>query len=152
MTERICIEELHAKDDIMNALKTLGSNLFDQRINTENKLEMLADKYSNYANTIVIKYDDQIIGLCAYYSNDRVQRKAFISMLVIEGCKQHKGYGEMLLSEVIRRCINQNMKQLMLEVSNNNIRAIQIYEKIGFRLLEKRNDSLIYMQDICQTS
>ena len=67
MPDGICIEELHEKDDIMSALKMLGGSLFNQNINTEAELEKLADKYSHHADTLVIKDDGRIIGLCAYY-------------------------------------------------------------------------------------
>ena len=86
MNARIVFAELQEPDEIRDALTALGSSLFDQTVNTPERLTALVEKYSLKAHVLTLSDDGQLVGLCAYYDNELV---AFISMLVISQEKQH---------------------------------------------------------------
>ena len=48
------------------------------------------------------------------------------------------GIASQLLTEVIRYCKNLNLKSIYLEVNENNLSAIHLYEKYGFKRIGLR--------------
>lgn len=135
------IREIHDPDVVLEALECVGGSLFDQTVNQPETLQALGRKYAEKANVITVISDSQMAGLCAFYDND--QESAFISMMVVIGEYQHRGYGTLLLREVIRRCRVEETKSLRLEVSHNNQKAIEFYKKNGFQMREKKAENLI---------
>lgn len=48
------------------------------------------------------------------------------------------GIASQLLTEVIKYCKNLNLKSIYLEVNENNLPAIHLYEKYGFKRIGLR--------------
>ena len=44
-----------------------------------------------------------------------------------------KGFGELLLNHIINECIDRNILDLYIRVDKNNIKAINLYNKCGFK-------------------
>lgn len=137
LNEGMVFCELHEPAEIRDALTILGSSLFDQTVNSRERLTALAEKYSSKAHVITLSCDRQLIGLCAFYDNEEV---AYISMFVIVREKQHQGYGTALMEEVLQRC-KQNIVQLA--VSSANHKAIDFYQKAGFKTKHRDKDKII---------
>lgn len=137
MENRIVITSLFGQDEILKALHSIGSSLFNQTVNTTEALERLSCKYCKSANVIALSEENRIIGLCAFYDNDEKDKTAFLSMLVIDQKVQGKGYGNLLLQKMLERCEQSKMERVLLEVSASNEKAQHFYQKHGF--VEERN-------------
>lgn len=98
--------------------------------------------------SFVLEDDNNIVAFSAYLVSDDAE----LCFIVTDKTQQRKGYGEFLLKETLS---NINL-DCVLEVRESNFSAINLYEKLGFKLLGKRNNfyqnprenALIYKKDI----
>lgn len=51
---------------------------------------------------------------------------------------QGQGIGRLLMNYLVDLCLAQSIKQIWLEVRVSNERAIQLYQSVGFNLIETR--------------
>ena len=123
---------------------------FTQFFNSENNefwffLESSIDRV-NYIKKIfdnAVKfeawYNDHLIGVLAFYSNDKKYLMAYISAISV--IKSFQGMG--VSSQLMKRCIcyleNNGMFLINLQVLKSNFRAIKLYEKFGFKTTEEGN-------------
>ena len=54
--------------------------------------------------------------------------------------KRRRGIGTMLLKKLINMAKKEKIQRILLEVSQNNIAAICMYEKAGFKKISKRKN------------
>jgi len=71
-----------------------------------------------------------VVGYCGLIT---VLDEAEITNIAVRADRRGHGYGQMLLSDVLRRLADGGTHQVYLEVRVSNYRAIHIYEKAGFR-------------------
>lgn len=55
-----------------------------------------------------------------------------------------KGWGTGMMAELIRKAKELKLNQIFLSVDNDNLQARHLYEKHGFKMLEKHEKSTIY--------
>ncbi|MEM6502543.1 MAG: ribosomal protein S18-alanine N-acetyltransferase [Cyanobacteria bacterium P01_C01_bin.89] len=73
---------------------------------------------------------EQLIGLgCTWFIVD----EAHITAIAIDPKYQRQGLGQLLLLALLQASRRQGMKRATLEVNCNNLRAIALYEKFGFK-------------------
>ena len=78
-----------------------------------------------FAKFLLLK-EEKVIGYL-YYSD--IYERAEINQFEIESFQRNQGKGDFLLKEMIKRC----NKDITLEVREDNIPAIKVYEKNGFQ-------------------
>ncbi len=93
----------------------------------------------------VIKYLDKSVGYCIYYikpifSLRSFKKKAIIYSVAIDRNFRRKGFGEKLLRESIKEMKLNRISSVLLYVNVNNLSAINLYRKIGFRIVKKVKD------------
>ena len=54
--------------------------------------------------------------------------------------KRRRGIGTVLLEKLIKMAKQEKIQRILLEVSENNIAAICMYEKVGFKTISKRRN------------
>mgnify|MGYP003314738684 CR=1 FL=1 len=106
------IFELTSIDEITNSF-----------INTKEVEEEL--KNNPFGKYLILKENNEIIGYI-YYSD--IYERAEINQFEINSIHRNCGKGNILLKELI----NKVQKDITLEVRDNNIPAIKVYEKNGF--------------------
>lgn len=80
---------------------------------------------------------NQIIGaIIMGYALDEAE----ILQLWIKKELQHKGYGSIFLQQIIAVCKKSYLVDIFLEVRNDNIGAIKLYERLGFSNVGIRKD------------
>ena len=79
---------------------------------------------------IVLKQDDEVIG---YYDVWYMFDDADLNNIAIKKEHQGKKYGELLLNDCISRCREKNVGLLHLEVKIDNVKALNLYKKLGFK-------------------
>ena len=70
-----------------------------------------------------------VIGICVFQV---VLDEAQINYFVVNKKFRKKGFGSYLLSHLIKKCENLNLKKLLLEVSQNNVTAERFYSRFDF--------------------
>ncbi|WP_183559309.1 GNAT family N-acetyltransferase [Mucilaginibacter sp. SP1R1] len=108
-----------------------------------NDLGAYVDKIIEKGCIISIIEKNILIGFICYYANDYETNVAYLSILLISPLMQDMGYGRRLMEFSIADIIRKGFKKCCLEVADDNTKAIKLYEKLGFGLIEKRDTSLI---------
>lgn len=103
-------------------------------------LERLAAEH-NYS--IIDAATDSIIGNCGFMDLDYLNRTAEIGIFIGEKSYWNKGYGSEAISLLIDYGFNKlDLHNIMLKVYAFNERAVRCYEKIGFRRIGRRRESV----------
>ncbi len=114
-----------------------------QVLNLHNSLFEMPYSYDNYAYEIdldlsyfkLLKNDDIIIG---YFIIHHLFEQLEIIMLAIDKEYQNQGLGTFLMSVIDYYKLKLNCNEILLEVENNNIQAINFYKKHGFEIINTR--------------
>lgn len=120
LIEKMLVSDL---DSIANNLENDFDNFWNYNI-FKSELENENSKY------IVAKVDDQIIGYAGIWIAIDV---AHITNIVVKKDCRQTGIGSLLLQKLIKMCQNLDLIELTLEVNVNNLTAIKLYEKFGFK-------------------
>lgn len=114
-------------------------------------IDLLSEKYAKFAEFIVAYYDGNPIGYIAYYCNDLDTFTAYITMVVVKSEFRGQGIATKMLKYVLNDCKEHGFKTCRLEVNNINIKAICLYEKMGFKFASSAgNDSSYYTTTLDQ--
>ncbi len=117
------IEKSEKTKEIDNILKTH----FEGYINS-------SDPYEKF---LIYKYNEKIIGLITY---SIIYERAEINYIYVEEEYRKKHIGTLLLKAAIEDIKNVNSEIITLEVNENNIPAIKLYEKEGFQITAIRSN------------
>ncbi|MGX7262859.1 ribosomal protein S18-alanine N-acetyltransferase [Enterococcus crotali] len=94
----------------------------------------LTQKTSDY---LVLIQENHWIGFISY---QLILDEAELTHVVIHKEFQQKGYGSRLLDQLHQRFIEQGVCQVFLEVRESNLNAQKLYEKKGFRTINRRKN------------
>ena len=90
---------------------------------------------------IVLKETDKLIGNCGFVDINHLHQRGEVGLFIGEEENRSKGYGTEALSLLVEYGFNYlNLKNIMLKVFSFNKRAINSYEKIGFKVFGKRTE------------
>ena len=92
-------------------------------------LEELIDNDSVIFRALIDE-DDKVIG---YYSFAQIIDEGHINNIAVRKIDQSKGYGSILMEDMIKMADKKNIVALTLEVEVENIKAINLYTKYNFK-------------------
>ena len=78
--------------------------------------------------------DSEIAGYAAFYANDRVERRAFISLLCVRKEMQRMHLGTALMQEMLNRAKDAGMRSIALDVLQSDEGQIRFYGSCGFEI------------------
>ena len=137
MKKEIKIEEMSLSD--LESIKDILISDFDDFWNYNILKEELESPNSKY---IIAKTNDgEIIGFAGIKI---ILDSADIMNIVVKKSWRNQGVGNLLLSNLISICKISNLSSLSLEVNEDNLPAIHLYEKFGFKQVGVRKN---YYQD-----
>ncbi|MDA9746159.1 GNAT family N-acetyltransferase [Prochlorococcus sp. AH-736-K20] len=76
-----------------------------------------------------------LIGICVLQF---VLDEAYINYFVVKQKYREKGFGSYFMSYLIKKCKKLNINKLLLEVSQNNIKAENFYNRFDFHTVGTR--------------
>lgn len=122
-------------------------NMHDQRmINTEQHRDYYKKQILTGKTVLYIILADRLAIGTVYYkflNKEQVELGIFIGETEYIG----KGYGCVSFEKLLQNTHNNvEIKQLLVKVSNSNIRAINLYSSFGFEKIESMNDRFIIMK------
>ncbi|MDR0696603.1 MAG: ribosomal protein S18-alanine N-acetyltransferase [Christensenellaceae bacterium] len=124
--ENMCALDI---EDIVQIEKlTFGSHSWSEQL----FYSELNDPIKHY---IVLKENNFVI---AYGGYAQIHDEGHIMNLAVDQSYRGMGIGKALVLELISRMKNSSITCATLEVNENNINAIKLYEKLGFELAGKR--------------
>lgn len=77
-------------------------------------------------------------GFVAFYCNDTLSRRAFITLVMVAPQDRASGLGRALVTRVLDRCRERGFATCQLEVGNENLAALALYRALGFVVIENR--------------
>ncbi len=127
------------KEDFLEILPLFKQLWPNKKINTE-KLRTVFERGigSIHDELFCIKTDNKIIGFAAYAIVNNLWQEGQISYvyaMVVDEKYRGKGYGSLLLKEIIKKSEKAKHKRIELDSGFPREQAHKFYEKIGF---EKR--------------
>ncbi len=138
------IKEIKLLTDIKEILKFFTPYLDSMRTGEVN-LDVISMKY--YENAVFLTYinQDKIMGMISFYCNDKINKMAFVSNIVVLPEYRRMGIGKELMNEAFIRSKIAGMKTLELEVNKKDFWAISFYNKLGLIKTKKESDRSYYM-------
>ncbi|MNS15632.1 ribosomal-protein-alanine N-acetyltransferase [compost metagenome] len=105
-------------------------------------LASFQNELSNAASTyFVATLGDRIVGYAGYWL---ILEESHVTTIGVDPKHQRKGYGELLMLDLIEHAAKHGARWVTLEVRASNIAAQKMYEKFGFTSLGRRKG---YYQD-----
>ena len=123
----------------LEQIKDILTTDFDDFWNYSILKDELNSKNSTYF--VVKNKDNEILGFAGIKI---ILDEAEIMNIVTKKNYRKQGIGNLLLNRIILEAKNKNIKKINLEVNENNIIAIHLYEKFGFNKDGERKN---YYQD-----
>ena len=109
----------------------------------------MSEKFASYAYFILLKYNQENAGFCAFYANDHNTNVAYISFIAVADKFRNQHFGKQVLEKTIELSKEQGMNFLKLEVLKSNVVAQDFYLRNGFSVLgDASNDSFYMIRDI----
>ncbi len=115
--------------DDLNKISPVLLTEFDDFWNYNIFKSELENENSKY---VVAKNNDEIVGFAGIWISID---EAHVTNIVTKKYLRKNGIGSTLLEELINLSKNLNLVSITLEVNENNLDAIKLYEKFGFEKL-----------------
>lgn len=117
-------------DDVIN----ISSLSLKESWSKESFLKELTNPLAKY---FLIKKNTEILGFAGVWI---ILDEGHITNIAIHPIHRSKGIGTILLKELIKQCKSYNCNSLTLEVRESNYVALNLYTKLGFKSVGKRNN------------
>ena len=118
-------------------------SMYHVSINVDTEREILAKLSKEHSYGIVDLKTNELIGTCGYMDLDHLNQTAEAGIFIGNKDYWNKGFGtesfQLLLDYGFRVL---NLHNVMLRVYSFNDKALQMYEKLGFKIIGKRRQSL----------
>ncbi len=147
---KIVIKQNSASLDAIIVHLTLADKFFKPALSSYVDIAAYATKIKLNSITFEAWEENQLIGLIACYANNVKEKKAYITNVSVLSAYYNQGIASTLLDMCIDKLKQKNIESLLLEVRNNNERAIRLYGKKGFMLMEK--NCMCSNRDSCKFS
>lgn len=115
------------------------------RVNLPEYANKLFEKACNFE-----AFDGSIlIGVVAMYV-DFASRKGFVSNVSVLQNYSGKGVGSTLMRNAIAYSLENQLSQIQLEVNQNNKAALALYQSLGFKPIDHKENNLIMIKNMKQ--
>ncbi|EAT13136.1 GNAT family N-acetyltransferase [Bermanella marisrubri] len=100
-------------------------------------------KIKSNAEFITHYTSGQCAGFIAFYCNEPTKKIAFITLVLLAPEFRGKGLASNLINYVIEHCKKNKFEKCSLEVRKDNLSAIKLYEKHGFKIKQDCDAKLL---------
>lgn len=91
--------------------------------------------------SFVLEDGQRAVGVAVLDVSDK--EKCGIDMIMIDRRYQHKGYGKIMLTEIIKKAAQNGFKKVEIAVHMNNYAALRMYEDAKFYTVLRREDYIV---------
>jgi L-phenylalanine/L-methionine N-acetyltransferase len=93
----------------------------------------ILDELLSKGHLYIFEYEESAAGMCKLVPmTHRNSHVIYLGGVAIAPSYTGKGLGEKMLREVVQLCNEQNYKRIELSVATMNLKAISLYERLGF--------------------
>lgn len=129
-------------DFLRNSRNGMRNNFLNNKLITAESQEKWYRQYLKRDNDymFILEKDNLRIGAGGIYDIDNIQKVAEIGRLFIKSEFQNSGYGKFLLTRIQKMAVNElGIKKLILKVLIDNVKAVNLYESVGFKIEGVKN-------------
>ena len=112
----------------------------DYSVLSDQEIDTYIRKISDLAEISSLTEVGGIKGFIAFYCNDPAKDSAFITMLIVNPSCRGQGIGHALVSFVLSIMRTRLFRVCRLQVHQDNIAAIKLYENCGFIIIEDNTE------------
>ncbi len=118
--------------DLVNKLINTLDEQFAKHLQQVVNLDDYSIKLSNNASFVVVVCDGEYVGMIAYYFNEN-KKEFYIPYLCVRSSHRKLGVADLMMNKI---CFEADKKgyNISLEVRKDNVSAIKLYEKHGFKV------------------
>lgn len=102
------------------------------------------DKFASFEKYYI---EDELTGFIAFYCNDTINKKAFITLVLINADYRGKGISKELMNRTLSFIENNGFLECSLEVRKDNKKAINLYKSKDFNI-ESQTETVFLMTKI----
>lgn len=123
---------------------------FNPSLSSRVNLHDYAKKLHDNGSLFEAYIDGKLVALVAMYANDNVTKKAYITYVYCKKEYRKLGIANQLIKNAFEKLKENNFKSVSLEVTTDNIPAVNLYKKFGFEItnLQSQNSLKSIMQAI----
>ena len=89
---------------------------------------------------VIADYDENTLGLIDIFDFDYKNRRAGIGILILKS-NRGKGFGKEALQLLVNYCFTHlNLHQLYCNIAENNKESLNLFQKLGFKLVGLKKD------------
>ena len=136
------------QEEVLTFLQEIDSDVIPS-LSSRKNLGDYSSKICRFSVCVVAWHENHIVGLSSAYCNDLKTRIGFLTLIAVARDFRCQGLATDLLNETIRVAKSKKMEKLILETNINNKRAISLYIKRGFKVVEdepKKNPTTVIME------
>jgi len=100
-----------------------------------NKEHISAEFSSNYSFSFLLLIDNSVIG---YLFSTKLFDEVQLNKICIHQSYRNMNYGFYLLNFLIAEAIKHAVQRIILEVNEQNVAAVKLYSRTGFKTIRKR--------------
>lgn len=141
------IQQINDKAEKLQAMEKCDCAFTISVISRDDFFELF-DKIHKYAVFLSVKSNDDDAGYAAIYMNDVKTFTAYITLICISPKYQRHHLGLALMTECFTKAQLAGMKQIKLEVLNQDVNAIKFYEFCGFERVGQASEQSIFMRKL----
>ena len=132
-------------EQVLLLFNTSFPRLLSERVGS---LEQYARKLADNAVVDVVSMEDKIIGFVAFYCNDVLTKRAFLTQIAVVDDYKGQNIGNILLELCVEKVKKNGMKKLICEVDDDNVAALKFYDKNGFTNVVKASECSLFLEKI----
>ncbi|OYP32365.1 GNAT family N-acetyltransferase [Rhodopirellula sp. MGV] len=122
-------------------------------LETRVDLQSYAAKLASLAKLVEAWYASELVGLvAAYYPTKESGRQVFITNVSVKADYRGLGIAKHLLGNLSDNAKRFGHRQIALNVSTDNIPALQLYRSLGYRITAEHDDELTMQFDLGETN
>jgi diamine N-acetyltransferase len=94
-----------------------------------------------------IYHGDELVGYALYNLDfdDDLRKRLWVGRLMIAEDQRGKGYGRAAMLQIIVEARQQSCVEVALSTGPDNLKAIGLYESLGFHATKMSGDEMIYI-------
>jgi len=120
------------------------SAMYPRIINVQNEKEFLGKLSKEHNYSIIDIKNNELLGNCGFTGIDHINQTSEVGIFIGKKDYWNKGYGTEALSLLLDYGFKAlNLHNIFLRVVSFNERGIKAYEKIGFKIIGKKRESVI---------
>jgi ribosomal protein S18 acetylase RimI-like enzyme len=121
---------------------------FSPALSAKTDIVEYVDKITSRAVIIPLFDQGRTAAFIAVYCNDYQTYIAYLTMLAVRKEYRSKGLGKLLVEAAIAYLKNLQFQKFRLEVLKSNDKARSLYDKLGFKVYQDKEDSLFMEMEL----